>query len=103
MTVPRDDRLPKGIAAEHVGFIAHERDKGSTWETISLTVGVSAKTLSSWWAKRDPREPRQYVPKDARPPADRSRARPRSCLRCKIMFDSEGPHNRMCNRCRWAD
>lgn len=103
MTAPRDDRLPKGIAPEHLDFIAHERDKGSTWETISRTVGVSAKTLSSWWAKRDPREPRQYVPKDARPPADRSRAKPRACLRCKIMFDSEGPHNRLCSRCRWAD
>lgn len=24
----------------------------------------------------------------------------RSCLRCSTKFMSEGPHNRMCNRCR---
>ena len=57
MTAPRDDRLPKGIAPEHLDFIAHERRKGSTWEEISLTVGVSGKTLSSWWAKRGPYGP----------------------------------------------
>lgn len=98
MTVPRDDRLPKGIAAEHLGFIAHERSKGSTWEEISLTVGVAAKTLSSWWAKRDP-----YGLAHRKPRRDTTRLTPRACLRCKLMFDSEGPHNRMCSRCRWAD
>ena len=40
-----DNRLPQGIAAAHVDFIAHERRKGTTWEAISRTVGVSAKTL----------------------------------------------------------
>ena len=52
MTHPRDDRLPKGVAPEHLDFIAQERRKGRTWDEISLTVGVSGKTLSSWWAKR---------------------------------------------------
>ena len=97
MTAPRDDRLPKGIAPEHLDFIAHERRKGRTWEEISLTVGVSGKTLSSWWAKRGP-----YGPEHRRPRRDTTRLKPRTCLRCKIMFDSEGPHNRMCSRCRSA-
>lgn len=94
MTRPRDDRLPKGVAPEHLDFIAHERRKGRTWEEISLTVGVAAKTLSSWWAKREPEH--------RRPRRDLTRLTPRACLRCKLMFDSEGPHNRMCSRCRSA-
>lgn len=98
MTAPRDDRLPKGIAPEHLDFIAQERRKGRTWEEISQTVGVSGKTLSSWWAKRG-----AYAPEHRRPRRDLARLKPRACLRCKIMFDSEGPHNRMCSRCRTAD
>lgn len=97
MSPVKDNRLPKGVAAEHVGYIAHARSEGRTWEAISLTVGVSAKTLSSWWAKRGP-----YGPEHRRPRADTSHLRPRSCLRCQIMFDSEGPHNRLCSRCRSA-
>jgi hypothetical protein len=33
--------------------------------------------------------------------ADRvARLRPRPCLCCRDSFDSEGPHNRLCNACR---
>ena len=29
-----------------------------------------------------------------------SNARPRKCLRCERIFESEGPHNRLCDECR---
>jgi hypothetical protein len=29
-----------------------------------------------------------------------ARAKPRPCMCCHATFDSEGPHNRMCDRCR---
>ena len=114
MTAPKRGQLPKGVLPEHVGLIAFERHRGATWPEISEVVGVPPKTLSCWWAiytnppaKRPPREEppkaERYMPPDARPQGDRSRAKPRTCLRCKIIFDSEGPHNRMCSRCRTAD
>ena len=28
------------------------------------------------------------------------RARPRKCLKCQKMFDSDGPHNRICDECK---
>ena len=28
------------------------------------------------------------------------RARPRKCLKCQQMFDSDGPHNRICDACK---
>jgi hypothetical protein len=95
-----DNRLPQGIAAAHVDFIAHERRKGTTWEAISRTVGVSAKTLSTWWAKRG-----AYSPYHKSPTREREAKgyTPRKCLRCQIMFDSYGPGNRLCSRCRTAD
>ena len=31
---------------------------------------------------------------------DPPRARPRKCLKCQKMFDSEGPHNRICDECK---
>jgi len=93
-----DNRLPLGLAPAHVDFIAHERRKGTTWEAISKTVGVSAKTLSTWWGKRA-----AYSPDHAKPRRNAAHLAPRKCLRCQIMFDSEGPHNRMCSRCRTAD
>jgi hypothetical protein len=95
-----DNRLPKGIAVAHVDYIAHERRKGTTWEAISRTVGVSAKTLSTWWAKRA-----AYSPDHKSPTRERAANSytPRKCLRCQIMFDSYGPGNRMCARCRTAD
>lgn len=30
----------------------------------------------------------------------KSRARPRPCLNCRRMFQSEGPHHRLCAICR---
>jgi len=97
-----DNRLPQGIAAAHVDFIAHERRKGTTWDAISKTVGVSGKTLSTWWAKRA-----AYSPAHRSPTREREREAtgyaPRKCLRCQIMFDSHGPGNRLCSRCRTAD
>jgi hypothetical protein len=95
-----DNRLPQGIAAAHVDFIAHERRKGTTWEAISRTVGVSAKTLSTWWAKRGAYSP--YHKSPTREREDKGYT-PRKCLRCQIMFDSYGPGNRLCSRCRTAD
>lgn len=101
--MPRsDNRLPQGLAAAHVDFIAHERRKGTTWDAISKTVGVSGKTLSTWWAKRA-----AYSPAHRSPTREREREAtgytPRKCLRCQIMFDSFGPGNRLCSRCRTAD
>jgi tRNA(Ile2) C34 agmatinyltransferase TiaS len=32
--------------------------------------------------------------------AREARVRVRPCLRCGTKFESEGPHNRMCNPCR---
>ena len=95
-----DNRLPQGIAAAHVDFIAHERRKGKTWEAISRTVGVSAKTLSTWWAKRGAYSP--YHKSPTREREDKGYT-PRKCLRCQTLFDSFGPGNRMCVRCRTAD
>jgi hypothetical protein len=95
-----DNRLPQGIAAAHVDFIAHERRKGTTWEAISRTVGVSAKTLSTWWAKRGAYSPYHKSPTRERETTGHT---PRKCLRCQIMFDSFGPGNRLCSRCRTAD
>lgn len=89
---------PKGITPAHVDYIAHERRKGTTWDAISKTVGIPPKTLSAWWAKRGP-----YSAEHAKPRRDTSKLTPRACLRCKITFDSEGPHNRMCSRCRHID
>ena len=31
------------------------------------------------------------------------RARPRRCLRCNKLFNSEGPHNRICDECKRHD
>jgi hypothetical protein len=31
------------------------------------------------------------------------RARPRKCLKCEQLFDSEGPHNRICEDCKRQD
>ena len=31
------------------------------------------------------------------------RARPRRCLKCQQIFDSEGPHNRICDDCKRHD
>jgi len=95
-----DNRLPQGIAAAHIDFIAHERRKGTTWEAISRTVGVSAKTLSTWWAKRGVHNPYHKSPTREREATDYT---PRKCLRCQTMFDSFGPGNRLCSRCRTAD
>jgi hypothetical protein len=106
MTISKSGKPPPGVTAEHVDYIAHERGKGAKWADIAATVGVSPKLLSSWWALRMPDDERRWAKGtryNTKPGVNKERARPRTCLRCQIIFDSEGPHNRMCNRCRTSD
>ena len=107
MTASKTGDAPAGVTSAHVDFIAHERRKGTTWNDIARTVGVASKTLSSCYAERMPNDApgrKRYTPRYAAGlTPNTSRAGARKCLRCQIMFDSEGPHNRMCNACRTAD
>jgi len=36
----------------------------------------------------------------SKPPRRTTRMKQRPCLRCDRMFQSEGPHNRLCQACR---
>lgn len=107
MTASKTGAPPAGVTSAHVDYIAHERRKGTTWDDIAKVVGVASKTLSTWWAKRMPHDTpgrKRYTPRYAAGlTPNTTRAGVRKCLRCQIMFDSEGPHNRMCNACRMAD
>lgn len=107
MTLPKNGTPPAGVTAAHVDYIAHERGKGTTWDDIAKVVGVASTTLARWWAKRMPNDTpgqRRYKPRYAAGlTPNTARAGPRKCLSCQITFDSEGPHNRMCNACRSAD
>jgi hypothetical protein len=107
MTASKTGAPPAGVTPAHVDFIAHERRKGTSWEGIAQVVGVAAKTLSTWWAKRMPNDApgrKRYTPRYAAGlTPNTARAGPRKCLSCQITFDSEGPHNRLCNTCRTAD
>ena len=107
MTLSKTGAPPAGVTSAHVDFIAHERRKGTSWEAIATVVGVAAKTLSTWWAKRMPHDTpgrKRFTPRYAAGlTPNTTRAGVKKCLRCQIMFDSEGPHNRMCSACRTAD
>lgn len=70
-------------------------------------VGLGHATLRRYWrpglepaAPPQPRRRRQSAPgvSHARPRA--AGTHPRPCLACGKSFPSEGPHNRLCNRCR---
>lgn len=34
---------------------------------------------------------------------EKPKSKPRKCLRCDETFDSEGPHHRICDRCKTAN
>lgn len=83
-------------------LVAQGRAAGVTWEDLAEQIGgISAKGLSAWWnyrirMQRAAQEAEERVHRYV----NRVKTSPRTCLRCRKMFDSEGPHNRMCSPCR---
>lgn len=64
------------------------RAQGLKMRDIAARTGLSLSTVSARLGLKvaKPRKQRQTVE--------------RKCLGCGNTFDSEGPHNRLCNRCR---
>lgn len=65
--------------------------EGLGWIVCKNGVKVTGAVSNRWWAE----EKRDALERDAR-------RKLRSCLRCRDPFLSEGPHHRMCIRCRQA-
>lgn len=62
------------------------REEGLTWRQIGEHLGIASTSVESWYTRQDrlDRDPRQK----------------RACMCCHSIFASEGPHNRLCNRCK---
>jgi hypothetical protein len=85
-------------------IVEQGRRDGKSWERIADDVGnITGKGLACWWAAQT-RSARRAKNRDAlrKPDGPPPGTTKRACLRCNKTFDSEGPHNRMCNPCRYA-
>jgi hypothetical protein len=74
---------------ERIAFIKDHRERGYRWNQIAALLDMRPNALSDWWkwntqTKFDPKPPTQE----------------RKCLCCGDQFESEGPGNRLCPRCR---
>jgi hypothetical protein len=91
--------------ARRVAIVSTGRAQGMTWEQLADEVGgISAKGLSAWWAHqtRTAQAAARFRERFKCPASSSPDTTPRNCLRCQKTFDSEGPHNRLCNSCRTA-
>jgi hypothetical protein len=91
--------------ARRVAIVSTGRAQGMTWEQLADEVGgISAKGLSAWWAHqtRTAQAAARFRDRFKCPASSPPDTTPRNCLRCQKTFDSEGPHNRLCNSCRTA-
>jgi hypothetical protein len=91
--------------ARRVAIVSTGRAQGMTWEQLADEVGgISAKGLSAWWAHqtRTAQAAARFRERFKCPASSPPDTTPRNCLRCTKTFDSEGPHNRLCNSCRTA-
>ena len=91
--------------ARRVAIVSTGRAQGMTWEQLADEVGgISAKGLSAWWAHqtRTAQAAARFRERFKCPASSPPDTTPRNCLRCQKTFDSEGPHNRLCNSCRTA-
>jgi hypothetical protein len=91
--------------ARRVAIVSTGRAQGMTWEQLADEVGgISAKGLSAWWAHqtRTAQAAARFRDRFKCPASSPPDTTPRNCLRCQKTFDSEGPHNRLCNPCKIA-
>jgi hypothetical protein len=91
--------------ARRVAIVSTGRAQGMTWEQLADEVGgISAKGLSAWWAHqtRTAQAAARFRERFKCPASSPPDTTPRNCLRCQKQFDSEGPHNRLCNPCKNA-
>jgi len=82
------------------------RTAGKTYREISAITGLSKSAInyrlhSTPSAAKPPTQPlaKPLAKPPTQPPSGKVR-RVRLCLSCGMRFESEGPHNRMCDACR---
>jgi hypothetical protein len=85
-------RLTREERAARLAAVANGKARGLTMTAIARELGIRMELLRQWVKNQEtPRHP--LAP-------ERPATVKRPCLRCEKPFDSEGPHNRMCNGCR---
>lgn len=88
-------------AAERVARIAivtQQRAVGCTWKEIAADLGMPRVTLLNW-CQANGLVPRALTKPGKAKAAARTTTQ-RECLRCRAVFASTGPGNRMCGNCR---
>lgn len=73
---------------ERIVAIANYRAAGLTQAEMAVAMGLQERTLHNWIHNN-----RKYY-KDKVPTS------PKRCLCCRVAFESEGAHNRLCGPCR---